>query len=81
MTHILLCYCRNSLTVAKEHDIKTIAFPAISCGVYGYPIPDAAKVCNTHPCHNYYHSNDYACIGDKSTVKAFYPCQELSMKW
>jgi O-acetyl-ADP-ribose deacetylase (regulator of RNase III) len=24
--------------------VKTIAFPAISCGVYGYPIPDAARI-------------------------------------
>ena len=24
--------------------MKTIAFPAISCGIYGYPIPDAARI-------------------------------------
>ncbi|EIE25807.1 A1pp-domain-containing protein, partial [Coccomyxa subellipsoidea C-169] len=35
---------RNSLRLAQEHDIKTIAFPAISCGVYGYPLEAAAKV-------------------------------------
>ena len=35
------CY-RNSLQLAGENEIKTIAFPAISCGVYGYPIPEAA---------------------------------------
>jgi O-acetyl-ADP-ribose deacetylase (regulator of RNase III) len=29
---------------AVENGIKTIAFPAISCGAYGYPIPDAAQV-------------------------------------
>jgi O-acetyl-ADP-ribose deacetylase (regulator of RNase III) len=27
-----------------ENGIKTIAFPAISCGVYGYPIPEAARI-------------------------------------
>jgi O-acetyl-ADP-ribose deacetylase (regulator of RNase III) len=37
------CY-RNSLQVAVENGIKTIAFPAISCGAYGYPIEDAAHI-------------------------------------
>ena len=37
------CY-RNSLQLALENEIKTIAFPAISCGAYGYPILDAAQV-------------------------------------
>ena len=37
------CY-RSSLQLAVENEIKTIAFPAISCGVYGYPIPEAAQI-------------------------------------
>lgn len=37
------CYC-NSLRVALEHGIKSIAFPAISCGAYRYPIEPAAKI-------------------------------------
>jgi O-acetyl-ADP-ribose deacetylase (regulator of RNase III) len=37
------CY-RNSLRLAAENEIKTIAFPAISCGAYGYPIEEAAHV-------------------------------------
>ena len=37
------CY-RNSLALAVEHGIRTIAFPAISCGVYRYPIDDAARI-------------------------------------
>jgi len=37
------CY-RNSLRIAVENGLKTIAFPAISCGAYGYPISDAAEI-------------------------------------
>ena len=37
------CY-RNSLNLAKEHDVHGIAFPAISTGVYGYPLEDATEI-------------------------------------
>lgn len=37
------CY-RESLRLAAEYGLKTIAFPAISCGVYGYPLELAARV-------------------------------------
>ena len=37
------CY-RNSLQLAVENEIRTIGFPAISCGAYGYPIQEAARV-------------------------------------
>lgn len=37
------CYT-ESLTLAVAHRARTIAFPAISCGIYGYPIPDAASI-------------------------------------
>lgn len=37
------CYL-NSLKLAVEQGLKTVAFPAISTGVYGYPIEEAAKV-------------------------------------
>ncbi len=37
------CY-NNSLMLAKEKGIKTIAFPSISTGVYSYPLGEAAKI-------------------------------------
>lgn len=37
------CYA-NALRLAKENKLKTIAFPSISTGVYGYPIEEAALI-------------------------------------
>jgi len=37
------CY-RACFDLARSKGVKTIAFPAISCGVYGFPIPDAARI-------------------------------------
>jgi O-acetyl-ADP-ribose deacetylase (regulator of RNase III) len=37
------CY-RSCFELAHNANVKSIAFPAISCGVYGYPILDAAKI-------------------------------------
>ena len=37
------CY-RNSLALAEENSVESIAFPAISTGVFGYPVEEAARV-------------------------------------
>jgi O-acetyl-ADP-ribose deacetylase len=37
------CYA-ESLKLAVANKLRSIAFPAISCGIYGYPIPDAANI-------------------------------------
>ncbi len=37
------CY-RNALRLAEEHEMESVAFPAISTGAFGYPMEDAAEV-------------------------------------
>ncbi|PIE53842.1 MAG: O-acetyl-ADP-ribose deacetylase [Dethiosulfovibrio peptidovorans] len=37
------CY-RRSLILARDHGCRTVAFPAISCGVYGYPVHKACSI-------------------------------------
>lgn len=37
------CY-RCCFELARVHGVRSIAFPAISCGVYGFPIPQAASI-------------------------------------
>lgn len=35
---------RKSLSLAIEHGCQSVAFPALSCGAYGYPVEEAAKI-------------------------------------
>ncbi len=44
------CYS-DSLKLAVENNVAAIAFPAISCGVYGYPIKDACKTAVDTTCN------------------------------
>lgn len=38
------CYQESLLLASRTPDIWTVAFPAISCGIYGYPIAEATKI-------------------------------------
>ena len=65
------CY-RNSLDLAKENNLHSIAFPAISTGVYGYPLADATEVAVGAVKDWMNRNNDYAiditfCCFDKRT--------------
>ena len=37
------CY-RHSIALARDHQVQSIAFPAISCGIYGFPVDEAAQI-------------------------------------
>jgi O-acetyl-ADP-ribose deacetylase (regulator of RNase III) len=41
--YLAACY-RRSLQLAREHDLKTVAFPAISTGLFGFPAEHAARI-------------------------------------
>jgi O-acetyl-ADP-ribose deacetylase (regulator of RNase III) len=44
------CYLK-SLKLASDHNLTSVAFPAISCGVYGYPINEACKIAIETTCN------------------------------
>lgn len=58
------CY-RESLRLASEHGVKTMAFPAISCGVYGYPIADATEIAVRETRSAPVEHILFACFGDE----------------
>ena len=54
---VLASAVRSSLQLARHHGLKRVAFPAISCGVFGYPHEDAAQVALT-TCRDHGHDLD-----------------------
>lgn len=76
------CY-RDSLKLAALHQLKSIAFPAISCGAYGYPLGEAiriavrecAKFAADHPLPE---KIIFACF-DTATLAAYEA--ELALRW
>jgi len=64
---LALCY-KNSLKLAVENNIKTIAFPSISTGAYGFPVNRAARIA-VNEINKFFESED----GDKIS-KVFIVC-------
>ena len=64
------CY-RASLALAKQHGIRTIAFPAISCGAYRFPLEDAVEIA-VREC-------SAALEHDKTLEKIIFACFDGSM--
>jgi len=64
------CY-RESLKLAAAYGLKTIAFPAISCGAYGYPLEQAVKIAVRE-------SMDFA-AGHPLPEKIIYACFDAAM--
>lgn len=64
------CY-RNSLSLAEEHGIRTIAFPAISTGAYGFPLERATRIALSEV-KRFLESHDlpekviFVCFGDRA---------------
>lgn len=62
------CY-RESLKMADQHNCQSVAFPAISCGVYGYPVDQASVIAvesvieTLHQCKSVEHVI-FACFSD-----------------
>jgi O-acetyl-ADP-ribose deacetylase (regulator of RNase III) len=66
----LLADCYSSaMKLALKHHIKTIAFPAISCGIYGYPVKQASaiavkEISHFMEMHPEIESVDFVCFTD-----------------
>jgi O-acetyl-ADP-ribose deacetylase len=63
------CY-RWSFALAREHELHSLAFPAISCGIYGYPIDKAVKIAVAETVAELISSDAvqkviFACFGDE----------------
>ena len=68
------CY-KNSLKLATENNIKTIAFPSISTGIYSYPLEEASKIALNeiikYQKNNFLPEEVIICCFDENTYNAY----------
>lgn len=75
---------RNSLELAKKHGIHSIAFPAISTDVYGYPLKAAAEIALKAVSTTWLEANSdygmsvlFACYSDKAAKVYEEVCRDM----
>ncbi|PID41487.1 MAG: O-acetyl-ADP-ribose deacetylase [Proteobacteria bacterium] len=66
------CY-RQSLALAVDHECRSIAFPAISCGAYGFPIRDAAVIAMRE-------STDFLAQNDTAIHRLVFSCASTAVQ-
>jgi O-acetyl-ADP-ribose deacetylase (regulator of RNase III) len=63
----------RSLELARDHDVRTLAFPSISTGAYGFPMDEAARIA-LETCARFLASNDvpevvtFVCFGEQARL-------------
>jgi len=67
------CY-ENCLALAVQHEVRTLAFPAISCGAYGYPLAEACKIALDTTC-NFLARNELP----EEVVFVLYSCRDYDV--
>lgn len=77
---VLLTSCyQNTMKLARENEVKTIAFPCISTGVYRYPIDEAAHIAINVLKHYTDMENIIICCFDDANVSAYMAAIEENM--
>ena len=83
---VLLASCyHQTLTIAQQHKIKTLAFPAISTGMYHFPKDRAAKIAFGHVLdflthHDYPHEVTFCCFNQEDAA-VYQEIIDTRMQW